>query len=691
LVKKIMVATDRSQSAMRAVDWAADMADRFGAELHLLQVLVPEQAPGTEAGAAEATRASFAAAELGQFAQQIAGPRGKAHVMVDTDPSRAIVKAAEEESVDVLVVGNLGMSGRKEFLLGNVPNRVSHNARCTVVIVNTSPTEGDGYMRRAPGTATVTTEDETHVQVEGHLLRRATTISGIMAKHGLRELFSRSKTDAESTRTRARRFRTALEELGPTFAKLGQILSTRPDLLPPAFVQELSTLQDSVPPLTQEEVVKVMEQELGVPWEDVFDSIVPEPMAAGTIAEVHRATLTDGSRVVVKVQRPTARQDIMEDLGLLRVFAEKTADRPAFRQVVDMQAIFEHLSASLQRELDFRQEAANIGRMRQVLEPYQRLDVPGVYNEYSSARLLVLEEIQGVAIRQAPEGEERKEAARQLLESYYRQILTDGFFHADPHPGNLMWWNGKIYFLDFGMVGELGAETRELLMLLLMAFWQEDVGFLSDVTLMLAGEDQRADIDINAFQQELGAVMAKNRNLSLKEIQLGPILQEITEIAIRHDIRLPASLALTGKALAQMQLATAELDPTLDPFSVAGQFLTKGLVTRIRDRLDPKQMFYEAQKLRLRFVRLIESIERLSGSRPGPKLTVNFRGTEKLEEGIRRASRRLSLALAAGGALVATAITASSTHVAGWIPTIIGIGGGLLTVGLVADLVRRRR
>src|SRR5207244_10295630 len=216
---------------------------------------------------------------------------------------------------------------------------------------NTPRPECDGFRARARGTATVTTEDETHVGVEGHLLRRATTIGGIMAKHGLRELFTRSKTDTESTRTRARRFRTALEELGPTFAKLGQILSTRPDLLPPAFVEELSTLQDNVPPLTQEEVVTVMEEELGVPWEDVFDSIVPEPMAAGTIAQVHRATLTGRARVVVKVQRPTARDDIMKDLGLLELFAKKTADRPGFRQVVDMGAIFEHMSASLRREL----------------------------------------------------------------------------------------------------------------------------------------------------------------------------------------------------------------------------------------------------------------------------------------------------------------------------------------------------
>src|SRR5207249_2245230 len=225
--------------------------------------------------------------------------------------------------------------------------------------------------------------------------------------------------------------------------------------------------------------------------------------------------------------------------------------------------------------------ASNIRRMAGVLEYYTRLDVPEVNEEFSTARLLVMQEIQGVPIRQAPEGDVRKEAARQLLESYYAQILTDGFFHADPHPGNLMWWQDRVYLLDFGMVGELGPEIRELLILLLMAFWQEDVSFLTDVTLMIAGEDQRLDVDVAAFQADLGELLAKYRHLSLKEIQLGPILQEVTEISIRHDVRLPASLALTGKALAQMQLATAELDPTLDPFKVAGQFVMKGVLGRI--------------------------------------------------------------------------------------------------------------
>jgi ubiquinone biosynthesis protein len=694
-VGRVMVATDRSETADRAVKWAAALANRYEAELLLLQVILPSNPGSTEGGQAEATRASFASETLKQFATELAGPRGRARVVMDDDPARAILRVAEEDAVDTLVVGNAGMSGRKEFLLGNVPNRISHNARCTVIIVNTSLLDSDGKQRGTaamPGTAyagrlTPTAEEE----VEPRLMGRATRIASVMAKHGLKELFTRSDPDTQANRRRqAERIRSAMEELGPTFAKLGQILSTRPDLLPPEFIEELATLQDNVPPLTEPEVVRVMEEELGVPWEDVFESIEPTPMAAGTIAQVHRATLADGSRVVVKVQRPTAREDIMQDLALLQLFAQKTESRPAFRQVIDMPAVFEHLSQSLRRELDFRQEAGNIDRMGQVLEPYPRLAVPAVYHDLSSARLLVMEEIQGAPIRMAPEGAERREAARQLLESYYAQILTEGFFHADPHPGNLMWWNEKIYFLDFGMVGQIGPEIRENLMLLLMAFWQEDVQFLTDVTLMLAGGTDRADLDARAFQEELGAVMAKYRNVSLREIQLGPILQEITEISIRHNVPLPASLALTGKAMAQMQLATAELDPNLDPFEVAGSYLMRGVTRRMLDRLDPKKLFYEGQKVKVRISRIAEAFERLAGARPGPKLQVNFTA-ERLEDTVRRVGRRLSTGIIAGAAVLGAAITAASERVADWVPVTLSVVGAGFTLFLIGDLIRGRR
>jgi len=686
-VRKVMVATDRSETADRAVRWAATLADRCDCELLLVQVITPDGVAGPDPGLVDATRARVAQQELRDYAAGLAGERGLARVVVDGDPAGALVSVAEEEQVDTLVVGNVGMAGRKKFLLDNIPNRISHNARCNVVIVNTMG-DVDGMPVAPPlrphGTVIAATD-----AAEPLLMGRAAHIGAVMARHGIAELFAKTDTE-DAQRAQARHLREALEELGPTFEKLGQVLSTRPDLLPPAFIDELSNLQDDVTPLTEAQVVEVMEEEMGVPWEDVFDSIEPHPLAAGTIAQVHRATLENGERVVLKVQRPNARAEIMEDLALLELFAEKTKHRPLFRQIIDIEAVFEHLSESLQRELDFLREASNVKRMGEILEPFDRLDVPEVYDELTTSRLLVLQEIPGSPVKDAPEGEARREAARQLLESYYRQIMTEGFFHADPHPGNLMWWNDRIYFLDFGMVGEIGPDLRQDIMLLLMAFWQEDVGFLMDVTLMMSGATARSDLDTDRFREELGGLLAKYRNVSLKEIQLGPILQEMTEIAIRYEVPLPASLTLTAKAMAQMQLTAAELDPDLDPFEVAAGYLMRSMTLQMREKIDPKWIFYESQKIRVRITRLIEAFERLTGARPGHKLEVNFRA-ERLEHIISRAGRELSLGAAAGAALLGAARLATNERLPQSVPVGLGALGGVLAVRLLVDVARRDR
>jgi ubiquinone biosynthesis protein len=517
----------------------------------------------------------------------------------------------------------------------------------------------------------------------GQLTARAAQIAAVLAKHGL-------KAVKEDDAARPARLRAALEELGPTFCKLGQMLSTRPDLIPPELADELASLQDRVPPLSEAEVVQVMEEELGVPWEDVFESIEPEPLAAGTIGQVHRARLEGGDRVVVKVQRPNAEEEIERDLGLFALFAEKAEGREALSGLVDIPAVVDHLSSSLRRELDFREEAANLERMREVLADFQHLGVPAVHEQLTTRRLLVMDEIQGVPLRDAPAGDERRRAARELLDAFYRQVLTEGFFHADPHPGNLMWSDDKIIFLDFGMVGEVGPEVRELMLLLLMAFWQEDISFLSEVILMLAGDDVPENVDMRAFEAELGVLMAQFQHASLKEIQLGPVLQGITEIASRHDVRLPASLALTGKALAQMQLATAALDPDLDPFSVVGGFLFRLFRQRFRTGADPKRLFYEAQKLRVRGTRLVEAFERITGARPGPRFPVDLRGTGPIEETIRRAARQLALAATGGAAIVATGFTAASAQVETWVPATLGAVGGTLTLLMFVDVLRNR-
>ena len=689
-VRRVLVGTDRSETATRAVGWAAAFADRYGAELHIVQIVIPANPADTEFGAADATRARAAADDLQVYATQVAGDLGRAHVVIDDDPAMAIVRAAEDHQIDVLVVGNAGMAGRKEFLLGNVPNRISHNARCTVIIVNT--TDGATQAVRAPGSIAIRSS-HAEIETQPHLMARGTKIATVFAKHGVKELFGRPDEEGAIGRQRqAKRVRAALEELGPTFCKLGQILSTRPDLLPPEFIDELATLQDHVPPLTEEQVVKVMEQELGVPWEDVFEHIDPQPLAAGTIAEVHRAVLANGEKAVVKVQRPEAKEVIEQDLALLEVFAEKVADRPGLKAVIDMEAVFAHLSDSLHRELDFRQEASNMERMREVIARYPRLAVPVLYADLSTSRLLVMHDVGGGPITIAPEGQARKEAAYQLLESFYKQILEDGFFHADPHPGNLMWQpeEDRLYLLDLGMVGEVSPQVREQMMLLLMAFWQEDVGFLTDVTLMLTGGIDRADLDVDAFSEEIGMLMAKNRGASLKDINLGPILQEMTEIGVRHGVPLPASLTLTGKAMAQMQLATAQLDPTLDPFAVAGKFAMRTVVSGMSGKMDPKALFFQAQKMKVRLTRLIESIERLIGARPGQKLEVNFRAAS-LEMTVRRAGRHLALGAVAAAALLGTAIVTTSDRVAPWVAWTLGGIGLLFTGGLVVDLFRHRK
>ncbi|MFL6015574.1 MAG: AarF/UbiB family protein [Gaiellaceae bacterium] len=649
---KVVVATDRSETARKAVAWAADLARRSDGELVLLQVLT---APVE--GAEEA---------LARDAAELMGAR--TIVQVDPDIAGAVVRTVDEEQADVLVVGNAGMGGRKEFLLGNIPNRISHAARCTVVIVNTT----DGSVP----------QPEPEQVGDAGLLRRAAHIARVFARFGLDSRAATSATD------RAKRLRSALEELGPTFAKLGQILSTRPDLVPPDVVDELAKLQDDVAPLTEAEIVHVMEQELQVPWEDVFESIEPTPLAAGTIGQVHRATLENGEHVIVKVQRPRAREEITRDLGLLELFAEKALGREALRGAVDIPALVQHLSESLRRELDFLQEAEHIERMRDVLAPYTRLAVPGLYRELSTPRLLVLEFVDGAPLRESVDSPERREAGRQLLEAFYKQVLIEGFFHADPHPGNLLWTGEKIVLIDLGMIGELGPEARELLIVLLLAFARNDPQFLSEAVLMLGGEERRADIDMDALERDFAEFIERFHVASLQDIEIGPMLDGMIRIAASHGIRLPASLALSGKAFGQVQLAIAELDPSLNPFQVVGDFLARNVRDRVIRQADPQRWFYEGQKLKLRATRLIEAIERATGARPGPKLQVDFLGSRDIERAISTAGRRLALAALAAASLLGSAMTAA-TSTANWVPIVFGIAGAVIGGWLVLDVARR--
>ena len=324
---------------------------------------------------------------------------------------------------------------------------------------------------------------------------------------------------------------------------------------------------------------------------------------------------------MVKVQRPTAERQILEDLALLELFAEKAGNRPAFERVVDLPAVFAYLSESLRRELDFSIEAASIERIRPLLAEFDRLNAPRVHAELSTRRLLVMQEVAGVAVSEAAPEEARREAARQLLSCYYEQVLGEGFFHADPHPGNLRWADGQVWFLDFGMVGELEPDVRLLLLLLVMAFWRDDAPFLAETLLMLSGPATCHPLSISANSRRISReLLGHVRHGSLAEIELGQILTSMARIAARHGVRMPAALSLAGKALAQVQLTAGELDPELQPVELVGRFVARSLTRDLARHGDPRVALYELQKLRVRARRLLESLERVTGARPGPGL-----------------------------------------------------------------------
>ena len=330
-------------------------------------------------------------------------------------------------------------------------------------------------------------------------------------------------------------------------------------------------------------------------------------------------------------------------------------------------------------------------RIREVLASYPRLGVPEVYEDFSTERLLVMEEIPGGPISDAPEGPERKEAAHQLIESYYKQILTEGFFHADPHPGNLMWSDGRVYFLDFGMVGEVGPELREGLVLLLLAFWQEDESFLAETLLLISGDEPHPELDLPRSRRTSGrwspgTGTCRSRGAPARSDAPG-------HEHARDPLRGPAARdhdphregARPGPA------RDRRARPRDRPVRGRRPLPRRSTMQRVSGSIRPQQMLYEGQKVKVRITRLIEAFERLVGARPGPNLQVQFRGIEGLEANIRRASRRIAISLAALGAFIATAMLADSTRVASWVPPTFGALALLLTAGLVFDVSRRGR
>ncbi len=375
-----------------------------------------------------------------------------------------------------------------------------------------------------------------------------------------------------------RRLRLALEELGPTFIKLGQILSTRPDLIPPDYIVELARLQDTVPLAPWEPVRAQIEAELGAPPEELFAAFDRVPVAAASLSQVHNATLPDGSEVVVKVQRPNIQTTIETDLEILFDLARLLQARTPLGEVYDLPEIAEDFAVTLRAELDFYREGRNADRFRASFadEPY--LYIPQVYWEYTTRRVLVLERISGIKIDdiQALDaaGYDRYRVGLHAARMIIKEVLEDGFFHADPHPGNFVVMPGEVIgAMDFGMVGYLDHQTRtNLIRLYIVAVQQDEEGIVDQLIRMGATAGR---VDRAGLRRDVARLLRKYHGLPLKEIRAREVVEEIMPVAFRHHLRLPSEYWLLGKTLGMMEGVGLKLVPDFDMFAVSEPYVRR--------------------------------------------------------------------------------------------------------------------
>lgn len=413
-------------------------------------------------------------------------------------------------------------------------------------------------------------------------IRRYRAIGSILARHGLGFLahhlglrLARAPSPAVAGDIGVR-IRRALEELGPTFIKMGQIASTRADLVPPEILRELQKLQDRVPPVPFAEIEAVLKSELGPDRYAAFASIETEPLATASIGQVHAARLQSGEEVVIKVQRPNVHQVITDDLSILRGLAALASKHSPLAQWYDFRQAAEDIALTLLRELDYLREASHAQRLRQARQ--QHIYVPRVYWEYTTSRVLTMERLHGQKLSSEDglnlDVPARKTVARQLVEGILEQILIHGFFHADPHPGNIMvLHDGRIGLLDFGIMGRLDETTRRYLAEgVLHLLRGNDQGLLRTIKHLLNPPEST---DWTALRNDLEDLRERFYRRPFRQLELSGTVQEFFALLRRHHLRIPAGLTLVGKTLITLEGVALELDPDLSITELAKPLGTK--------------------------------------------------------------------------------------------------------------------
>ncbi|MEJ2253680.1 MAG: AarF/ABC1/UbiB kinase family protein [Nitrospirota bacterium] len=538
--------------------------------------------------------------------------------------------------------------------------------------------------------------------------RRLQQVVNVFLKHGfgsiidriqlgrhiplLRRLKSFGKWPSMREPSVPERLRRAFAELGPSFIKLAQVLSSRPDLITPRYADEFKKLQDKVPPFPAEEARRIVEEELGMPLDRAFLHFGDETLAAASIAQVHPATLLDGTDVVVKVQRPDIREQLDVDIEILLTMARLIEANIPEAKFFNPMGIVQEFQKNVKREMDFVQEGRSACRFRRNFEGNVNVYIPVVYPEFNTERVLVMERIHGVRVDDIAGierlGHDRKELARIGVDAYFKMILEDGFFHADPHPGNIFVMpSGQMGFMDFGIVGRVTEEMKTTLASTFVAFIYKDWDKLIDryIELGLVPED----VDLEDFRKEFKAdlvdLLEPLYGLTLRELDFAQYLETVVHLAMRHNLRIPSDLLLIDKAILVLEDLGTRLDPDFDFMSASEPYVTKLMRERFRPGKVVREAANEVQEATEFFVFLPKQMKKIIRKvlRNDIHMKLTHMGLEHFIRDMDRSSNRVSFAMIVSSILISSAIM----HATGVGPTIYGMSVlGFITFGFAAIL-----
>ncbi|HYR74326.1 MAG TPA: AarF/UbiB family protein [Pyrinomonadaceae bacterium] len=502
-------------------------------------------------------------------------------------------------------------------------------------------------------------------------IKRYKDVVALLIKYGRSDLVQQTDLDtglieheralASTAEPKAEELAADLEKLGPTFIKLGQLLSTRGDLLPEPYLEALARLQDNVEPFSPAEVEQIISSELGGRISKLFAEFERDPTAAASLAQVHRARMRDGRAVVVKVQRPGVREIIVEDLEALEEIAEFIDAHTEIGKRYEFSNMLTELRTSLLRELDFKREANNLVRLRTSLREFERLVIPEPIEDFTTSRVLTMDFIPGKKITSLSPLRllelDGAALSEELFRAYLKQILVDGFFHADPHPGNVfITEDNRLALLDLGMVGHISGNFQENLLRLLLAI-SEGRGDEAAEVAMKMGEP-KPNFDKQDYEHRVANLVAQHSDATMENIDAGQVVLEITRISADCWFRLPQEFTMIAKALLNLDRVVYVLDPDFDPNAIIRDEATSLLTRRIVKSIEPGSVLTRMIEVKEFVERLPTRVNKILDAIGNNELKI---GVDAIDErivldGLQKVANRIALGLILAALIVGAAL-----------------------------------